>query len=323
MYYRRIAETSLGAARKSACATALWGGPSACGGLSGRLLGVPAMLTRRTFLALPALAATPLRFAAISDVQYADQETKGKRAYRQSLAKLEAAAARLRGEKLAFTIHLGDLVDGGAENAARILPVFRQLPRPQYNLLGNHDFFGPRAAVLRTFGMKQSYYAFRHGGWQFVVLDGMYVSVKGGWQADSPQYREGSKILAALKERRAPNAQDWNGAAGAEQRQWLERTLQDAGRRGERAVVFCHFPVLPAATTPAHLLWDHEEVLAVLDRQPAVAAYMCGHDHRGGYAVRNGVEHITLRGIVENDLADCLRIVELGAGHIRVDPVRI
>lgn len=270
--------------------------------------------------ALPALAgsAPPVRFAALSDVQYADQETKGKRTYRLSLAKLEAAAARLAGEKIAFVIHLGDLVDGGAENAARILPVFRRLPRPQYHVLGNHDFFGPRKAVLRSFGMKQPYYAFGHGGWRFVVLDGMHASVKGGWPEDSPQYREGAKMLAALKERRAPNAQEWNGAAGAGQCRWLRRTLEDAGRRGERAVVFCHFPVLPAATTPAHLLWDHEEVLGILDGQPTVAAYMCGHDHRGGYAERNGVRHITLRGVVENDLTDCLRIVEPGAGGIEL-----
>ncbi len=275
-------------------------------------------MNRRTFLTLPALAASgaPVRFAAISDVQYADQETKGKREYRKSLAKLEGAAARLRGEKLAFTIHLGDLVDGGAENAARILPVFRQLPQPRYNLLGNHDFFGPRAEVLRMFGMKQPYYEFRHPGWRFIALDGMYVSVNGGWAQNSPQYREGAKMLAALKERRMPNAQDWNGAAGPEQREWLERTLADAGRRGERAVVFCHFPVLPAATTPPHLLWDHEEVLAVLDRQPAVAAYICGHDHKGGYAVRNGVQHITLRGTVEHDLSDSLRIVELSGRNV-------
>ena len=280
-----------------------------------------ATLTRRTFLALPALAAPPLRFAVLSDIQYADQDTKGKRAYRQSLAKLETATARLRSEKPAFVIHLGDLVDGGAENAARILPVFRQLPRPQYHVLGNHDFFGPRAAVLRTFGMKQPYYAFRHGGWQFIVLDGMHASVKGGWPEDSPQYREGAKILAALKAGRAPNAQDWNGAAGAGQRQWLQRTLEDAARRGERAIVFCHFPVLPAATTPAHLLWDREEVLGILDRQPAVAAYMCGHDHNGGYAVRNGVQHVTLRGMVEHDVADCVRIVELHGRELRVAPV--
>ncbi len=96
-------------------------------------------------------------------------------------------------------------------------------------------------------------------------------------------------MLASLKERRAPNAQDWNGAAGVQQREWLQRTLEDASRRNERAVVFCHFPVLEEATTPAHLLWDHEEVLSILDRQPAVAAYMCGHDHQGGYAERNGM----------------------------------
>lgn len=252
-----------------------------------------------------------MRFSALADVQYAERDTAGKRAYGQSLPKLEEAVSQLDGEKPAFFVHLGDAVDGGAENAARILPVFRRLPCPVHHVLGNHDFFGPRSAVLQSFGMKQPFYAFREHGWRFVVLDGMHVSVKSGWPEDSTQFKEGVTVLRELKRRGAPNAQDWNGAVGIKQREWLRRTLADASRRGERAVVFCHLPVLAAATTPAHLMWDHEEVLSILEQQPAVAAYMCGHDHNGGYAERNGVHHITLRGMVEHDLAECLRMVEL------------
>ncbi len=287
------------------------------------------MLTRRNFLyqaltpvpaARLAAAVQPavVSFAVLSDVQYADRDAAGKRTYRESLAKLEAAVRQLEAHKPAFVIHLGDLVDGGAENAARILPVFRRLPRPQYHVLGNHDFFASRAAVMRSFGMKLPYYVFRAGGWRFVVLDGMQLSVKGGWPDGTRQFADGAKMLAFLKERGAPNAQDWNGAVGAQQRAWLRRTLEQARGRGERTVVFCHFPVLEAATTAAHLLWDHDEVLAILDREPTVAAYVCGHDHRGGYAERNGVHHITMRGVVENDLAECLRMVELRPDSIQL-----
>lgn len=287
------------------------------------------MLSRRDLLhrALPAIAASRMmaadaaaqvRFAAISDIQYADQENAGKRLYRESLVKLENIIGQLRNQSPDFVIHLGDLVDRGAENADRIMPLFSRLPRPQYQVLGNHDFFGPRDHVLRRFGMKRPYYEFARPGWRFIVLDGMYVSVKGGWPEESPQYLEGQKMLAELQERRAPNARDWNGAVGAEQRSWLRQTLEAANRRGERAIVCCHFPVLAAATTPAHLLWDHEEVLSVLDAQPAAAAYLCGHDHNGGYAERNGIHHITMKGVVENDVAECVRMVELYSDRIEL-----
>jgi hypothetical protein len=74
--------------------------------------------------------------------------------------------------------------------------------------------------------------------------------------------------------------------------------------------VFCHFPVFAAACRPDHLLWDHAEVLSILAAEPSVAAYICGHDHNGGYAMDRGVHHITMPGVVENDLMKCLRIAE-------------
>lgn len=280
------------------------------------------MLSRRSLLrqALPAVISStcaaqrdeiPLRFAVLSDVQYAERDSAGARNYRESIKKLEAAVTRLQGENIEFLIHLGDLIDGGSENAARILPVLRTLTFPHYHVLGNHDFFGPRAAVLQAFGMKRPYYSFRNGRWRLIVLDGMQVSVNGGWASGSPEHRQAEMVLESLERQGAPNAQDWNGAVGPEQRNWLSDTLEDANRRGERAMVFCHLPTLAEATTPPHLLWDHKRVLDIIDRQPAVAAYMCGHDHAGGYARRNGVHHITMRGVVEHELAECLRIVEL------------
>lgn len=43
-------------------------------------------------------------FAVLADVQYADQETRGARAYRDSLGKLDAAVAAINAERPAFTI---------------------------------------------------------------------------------------------------------------------------------------------------------------------------------------------------------------------------
>jgi 3',5'-cyclic AMP phosphodiesterase CpdA len=274
------------------------------------------MLTRRSFVQLGGSAALArgaeagVRFAVISDIQYADQDTANGRHYRASLAKTKAAAAILAHEKAEFTVHLGDLIDGGAENADRILPAFRQLPRPQYPVLGNHDFFGDRADVLKKFGLAQPYFKVAVRGWDFIVLDGMNVSVKGGWPEDSPNYTQGAQILANLKQQGARNAQEWNGALGETQREWLRRTLSATTRQNRRAIVFCHFPTLAAACRPDHLLWDHEEVLTILDSERSVAAYLCGHDHRGGYGMQGRIHHITLPGVVENDLVRCVRVAE-------------
>jgi hypothetical protein len=79
--------------------------------------------------------------------------------------------------------------------------------------------------------------------------------------------------------------------------------LRTATRRGERVIVLCHFPVLEAASTPALLLWNHEEILRILDQYRVVVAWFNGHDHRGGYAQRNGVHHVTSPGLVDSGKA--------------------
>jgi len=58
--------------------------------------------------------------------------------------------------------------------------------------------------------------------------------------------------------------------------------------------------VLAAASTAAHLLWNHADVLGILESHPAVAAWFAGHDHAGGYALRNGIHHVTFPGMVES-----------------------
>ena len=278
--------------------------------------------SRRDFLRL--LAAAPLAaatgqesgrplfsFAVLADIQFADKDGAGARAYRQSLEKLRAVRALLAGEKLKFVIQLGDFIDEGGANFDRIAPLYRRLPAPRYHVLGNHDFFAGREAVLKRYRLRRPYYEFRAGRWQFVVLDGMHVSVKGGWSESSPNHQAGRRLLAELKRQGAVNANDWNGAADGQQRAWLEGQLRRAAQRHERSVIFCHFPVLPESCRPDHLLWDYRQVLEVLDSAPSAVAYLNGHDHRGGYAERNGVHFLTLAGLVEHSVERALRVVDV------------
>lgn len=238
------------------------------------------VLSRRGLLQLPAalLAGPSFRFGVVADIQYADKDPAGRRHYRDSLGKLEHCVAECNREDLAFAIQLGDLVDEGAANYGRILEVFNRIHAPRYHVRGNHDA-GLSAA---------RYYDFAVRGWRFLILDGMDVN------ATQP---EGRAMLANLAGR--PNAVDWNGAVGESQKRWLDTTLAAADIRHQRAIVFCHFPVLEGSATAPHLLWNAADVVAILERHPAMAAFINGHDHAGGYAERNGIHYLTLPGMVE------------------------
>jgi len=231
-------------------------------------------------------------FAAIADVQYEDRPAAGARDYRASLPKLDGCVRALNAQKLAFTIQLGDLVDGAPAALDAILPVYNRLRAPHYHVRGNHD---PRP-------VGRPYYEFRRPGWRFIVLDGMDVSV-----ADEA----GRRLLQDLRRAGAPNATEWNGAIGEAEQTWLRDRLRAASQAGERAAVFCHFPVLAAATTPAHLLWNHEAIVRLLEESPAMAAWFNGHDHRGGYASRNGIHYVTLPGMVESGGANSFTVVDV------------
>jgi 3',5'-cyclic AMP phosphodiesterase CpdA len=170
--------------------------------------------------------------------------------------------------------------------------------------------------VLQKFGLERAYYSFSVKPWRFIVLDGMDVSIKGGWPEDSPNHKAAVRLLEELHRTKARNAHEWNGAVGAQQRAWLARELRVAERNRERAVVFCHFPTLPASCRPDHLLWDYAQVTQVLESSPAVAAYINGHDHNGGYAEQNGIHYVTLPGMVENDPQSCVRVCDAVPGKL-------
>jgi manganese-dependent ADP-ribose/CDP-alcohol diphosphatase len=258
------------------------------------------------------------RFAVIADVQYADKPAQGKREYRESRAKLSAAVSQINRQDVDFVLQLGDLIDEGVDNLAAILPVYQGFRSKKYHVLGNHDFGAGRAALLERLGMRGAYYDFSLKGWRFIVLDGMDVSVEGGWPAGSPNLLAGERMLASLRAHSSPNAMPWNGGIGEEQKRWLRDTLQAAERAGERVIVFCHFPVLAAASTPVHLLWNHDELLGILSSSPAVAAFMNGHDHQGGYAEEGGIHFLTFQGIVESGADTAYAVVEVFPNRLEI-----
>ena len=270
--------------------------------------------------ARPAKAPAPLfSFGLVADIQYADRNTAGARHYRDSLAKLESCLGFWNTAPLDFVIQLGDLVDtGGLPVLDKTFALYATARAKGYSVLGNHDFEAPRDQVIRALRMPSAYYSFKAHGWRFIVLDGMNVSIDGGWPKDDPHFLEGQKINAALEQSGSPIAGEWNGAVGEEQRRWLAGELADATARSELVVVFCHLPTLPGSCQPDLLLWDHDEVVKLLDACPTLVSYMCGHDHHGGYAERNGAHYLTFPGMVEHAAKDSSFIVDVHADQLIV-----
>jgi 3',5'-cyclic AMP phosphodiesterase CpdA len=274
-------------------------------------------------------------FGVVADVQYRDAETQGTRFYRDSLGKLQDAIAHLNALAPRFTVQLGDLIDGTFGSYDAVLPLYDALKMPRYHVLGNHDFAvdpADKGRVLHRLGLDalgsgKGYYAFGVRGWRFVVLNGSDLSVLAYPPGSAPRLAS-ERYLAGLRQKGISNAQEWNGGIGTAQRQWLARTLARASQANEHAVVFCHFPVLPAAQSG---LWNDQEVLAVLRAHPSVVAYFSGHAHEGGYVRDGRIHYLTFQGMVEGQqpayalvevLPDALRITGFGRETSRVLPYR-
>lgn len=86
---------------------------------------------------------------------------------------LERVVERMREERPAFCLHLGDLVERCTRaNLAAVREAFSQLDAPVHFQIGNHDYGGGdnRSAYEELFPGQLNYH-FAHQGWQFVGLD--------------------------------------------------------------------------------------------------------------------------------------------------------
>ena len=255
--------------------------------------------------AAPPAAKPLLTFGVVTDVQYADAPTQGKRQFRESLPKLERCVADFNKLRPDFVIHIGDTVNEGFASYDAVMPLFEKLSMPRYMVLGNHDVaveVDSKAKILARLGLDKletgkGYYDFARAGWRFVALNGNDVSIVGN-AAGSQERKAAESVVADLKKKGAKNTGVHNGAVGPQQLAWLKETLAKADAAGERAVVFCHFPVYPPGGSN---LWNDTEIVGVLETHKCVAAFFCGHVHGGGYAQKGGIHYVNFKGMVEAD----------------------
>jgi len=225
-------------------------------------------------------------FGVVADVQYAEKEAEGARHYRESLENLEECVAELNRHDLAFTIELGDIIDGNVtpektlSDLDTITGIYKLLEMPKYYVVGNHCLNAGKDALREKLGRESFYYDFtvpEAGGFRFVVLDGNDAGY---------------------------------GVLGEKQLEWLRDTLADACANDHKVILFNHLALLEAAAAH-HRMQEPGPVLDAMDEAGCVIAYFAGHDHAGGYAERNGVHHVTAKGMVEASEQNAYAVIEV------------
>ena len=258
-----------------------------------------------------------LRIGLIADAQYANVDAKGTRFYRQSIDKLEYAIAQFNEQPLDFCVHLGDLIDRDWESFDPMLSILHGSKHPFYHVLGNHDFDlqdDYKSQVPSKIKMPDRFYSVSQNEWRFLFLDTNDVSLYGPLKT-SPKYDEAKQRLQQLKEERKPQAQDWNGAIGSPQLEWIENECRIAKTMQQRVIVFAHHPIAP---DNAHNLWNDQQLLQTLDRSPHIVAWINGHNHAGNYADPSGVPCVTLKGMVETKETSAFSIMTLGSDDLDI-----
>ena len=254
-------------------------------------------------LALSTLTILPAQspdfsFGIVADIQYADKLASGNRAYAASLNKLDACIAGWNSSPLAFTIQLGDIIDGNSSPATtmqdlqQVLYAFDKLRHRHYHVVGNHCFSVERDILLPQLSLDRGWYSFVHEGRRFIILDSMDISLQGR----QPGSAKHDRALAYLEAH--PKAKKYSGGLGDEQKAWLAEQLQLASRRGEKVMIFSHHPMYSPLKSESELMWDAAEIRALIDSYDCVAVAFSGHHHEGGYGVLKGIHYVTLEGMV-------------------------
>ncbi|MBN2685709.1 MAG: metallophosphoesterase [Pontiellaceae bacterium] len=212
-------------------------------------------------------------FGVMADIQYADRDPNGIKHFRTSLNRLETAVDDLNRQDLLFTIQLGDIIDGSdspdktLEELDAVLVEYNKLNMPAYHVIGNHCLTAGVEALKKKLPLKKLYYDFVPDGtkgWRCVVLNSSDVEP---------------------------------GVVGDAQKEWLQTTLAKANTHGEKVIIFSHHALTKEAA-PNVRMTNNDEVLPIVENAGCVVAVFAGHDHVGGYGLRNGIHHITLHSIL-------------------------
>lgn len=260
-----------------------------------------------------------LRLGIIADPQYADLDPDPRldRHFRRSLDKLGEAVETFNAQPLDAVVVLGDLIDRGWENFDAVLGVLDRLHAPRILLPGNHDFLvdpNRLSDVHARLGMPMPYYGVSFPGLRLLVIDGSEISLFSAAEGDA-RHAEARLRLQALKASGAANAHEWNAGISDRQADWIVERLAAAQECGEKVILLGHYPIYPPSD---HMLWDAERLAASVASAPSAIAYLCGHQHVGGYAERNGVHFVNFCGMVDTEETNAFAVLTVFDDRIEI-----
>jgi manganese-dependent ADP-ribose/CDP-alcohol diphosphatase len=257
-------------------------------------------------------------FGLLGDPQYVDADPAGSRHYRASLGKLRSCVEQLNREALEVVVTVGDLIDRDFASFAPVNEIYAGLKTEHRCVLGNHDFSvadTEKEKVPAALGMTARYLSDTRKGWRMIRLDGTelapYAHPKG-----TALHRFAQDQWKTVQASGKKNARSYNGGMGEKQMRWLRQELKDAAEKGQRVLLFNHFPVLPVGAV--HNLWNDQELIDVLEAHPHVVAYFNGHQHQGGYHLRKGIHYLNVKGMVETAKETAFSIVKVYPDHLEV-----
>jgi manganese-dependent ADP-ribose/CDP-alcohol diphosphatase len=257
-------------------------------------------------------------FGLMTDVQYADRDNSGSRYYRMSPAKLNEAVQVFNREKVAFVIHLGDFINDNLKSFDTLLKITGKLEVPFFFIPGNHEFGvkpGEKDKVMPEMGLPEhGYHSFTRDGWRFILADGSETGIF-RYEKGSRKYEKNREAMEKLKAAGAANAFEWNGGISQKQYRWIEKNLIEAGKKGERVILCCHFPLTPEKAP--ELLLNAPEVKTLIEKYPSVFAWLNGHVHVSQWVEQNGVNYVSFRGMVEKD-ANAFCIISVYVDYMEI-----
>lgn len=227
-----------------------------------------------------------LSLGLLTDIHYADKNTLGTRAYRDSLLKGKDAAEFFKIKKPAAIICLGDLIDAAPSvdteisYLTAICKVLNIAGIPRHHVLGNHcvatlkkEEFFKYAKSANTEG----HYSFDLKGTHFIVLDACYNSKMEPYGRNNFVWHDSNMTPQEIE--------------------WLKEDLAETKLP---TVIFTH-QRLDVDRPNKYAIKQSVEVRKILEESKKVRVVFQGHSHKNELAEVNEIPYCTLAAMVEGE----------------------
>jgi len=226
-----------------------------------------------------------LTIGLLTDLHYADKETRGSRHYRETMPKLTEAVQQFQQANVSFVAELGDYIDTAPDLETELGYLktidrqFKDSGLKRHYVLGNHCVERlTKEEFLTEVGQARSFDAFDQSGIHFVYLDACFRS------DGVPYGRKNS---------------DWKDAfIPQDELDWLKADLEQTDKP---TILFVHQRLdVDNHYAPKNVA----DVRQVLEKSGKVQAVFQGHSHANDYKDLNGIHYCTLAAMIEGPFPD-------------------